>query len=67
MVGQYDRFLYAMFDVTDNKVLLRPTNSLRIDKNDHLQIAMTDQNGLFQTLYHCTVTRRLGECIFVKR
>jgi len=48
MVGQYDRFLYAMFDVTDNKVLLRPINSLRIDKNDHLQIAMTDQNGLFQ-------------------
>ena len=48
MVGQYDRFLYAMFDVTDNKVLLRPSNSLRIDKNDHLQIAMTDKNGLFQ-------------------
>jgi dedicated sortase system histidine kinase len=48
MVGQYDRFLYAMFDVTDNKVLLRPKNSLRIDKNDHLQIAMTDQSGLFQ-------------------
>ena len=48
MVGQYDRFLYAMFDVTDDKVLLRPTNSLRIDKNDHLQIAMTDKNGLFQ-------------------
>jgi two-component system sensor histidine kinase ChvG len=48
MVGQYDRFLYAMFDVTDNNVLLRPNNSLRIDKNDHLQIAMTDKNGLFQ-------------------
>jgi two-component system sensor histidine kinase ChvG len=48
MVGQYDRFLYAMFDVTDDKVILRPTNSLRIDKNDHLQIAMTDKNGLFQ-------------------
>ena len=48
MVGQYDRFLYAMFDVTDNRVLLRPKNSLRIDKNDHLQIAMTDQSGLFQ-------------------
>jgi dedicated sortase system histidine kinase len=48
MVGQYDRFLYAMFDVTDNNVLLRTSNSLRIDKNDHLQIAMTDQDGLFQ-------------------
>jgi dedicated sortase system histidine kinase len=48
MVGQYDRFLYAMFDVTDNSVLFRPQNSLRIDKNDHLQIAMTDQSGKFQ-------------------
>ncbi|MEP0176713.1 MAG: proteobacterial dedicated sortase system histidine kinase [Paraglaciecola sp.] len=48
MVGQYDRYLYAMFDVTDNTVLLRPKNSLRIDKNDHLQIAMTDSIGVFQ-------------------
>ncbi|WP_299076095.1 proteobacterial dedicated sortase system histidine kinase [uncultured Paraglaciecola sp.] len=48
MVGQYDKYLYAMFAVTDNTVLLRPSNSLRIDKNDHLQIAMTDQSGLFQ-------------------
>ncbi|MEP1444500.1 MAG: proteobacterial dedicated sortase system histidine kinase [Paraglaciecola sp.] len=48
MVGQYNRFLYAMFDVTDDNVLLRPKNSLRVDKNDHLQIAMTDQTGLFQ-------------------
>ncbi|WP_133467825.1 proteobacterial dedicated sortase system histidine kinase [Paraglaciecola marina] len=48
MVGQYDRYLYAMFNVTDNTVLLRPKNSLRIDKNDHLQIAMTDSIGVFQ-------------------
>jgi dedicated sortase system histidine kinase len=48
MVGQFDTFLYAMFDVTDDMVLLRPSNSLRIDRNDHLQIAMTDENGEFQ-------------------
>ncbi|MEP2652356.1 MAG: proteobacterial dedicated sortase system histidine kinase [Paraglaciecola sp.] len=48
MVGQYDRYLYAMFDVTDNTVLLRPKSSLRVDKNDHLQIAMTDSIGEFQ-------------------
>ena len=48
MVGQYDRFLYAMFDVTDNAVVFRASNSLRIDKNDHLQIAMTSPSGLFQ-------------------
>lgn len=48
MVGQYNQFLYAMFDVTDDNVLLRPKNNLRVDKNDHLQIAMTDQTGLFR-------------------
>ncbi|MGJ8681024.1 proteobacterial dedicated sortase system histidine kinase [Paraglaciecola sp.] len=48
MVGQYDKYLYAMFDVTDDKVLLRPQNSLRIDRNDYLQIAITDAAGQFQ-------------------
>jgi two-component system sensor histidine kinase ChvG len=48
MVGQYDRYLYAMFDVTDDAVVLRASNSLRIDKNDHLQIAITDPQGEFQ-------------------
>lgn len=48
MVGQYDRYLYAMFNVVDDHVVMRPGNSLRIDRNDHLQIAMTDENGEFQ-------------------
>lgn len=48
MVGQYDRYLYAMFNILDDKVVFRQTNSLRIDRNDHLQIAMTDENGDFQ-------------------
>ncbi|MCF2947462.1 proteobacterial dedicated sortase system histidine kinase [Paraglaciecola aquimarina] len=48
MVGQYGKYLYAMFDVTDDTVLLRPQNSLRIDRNDYLQIAMTDASGQFQ-------------------
>ncbi|WP_158966070.1 proteobacterial dedicated sortase system histidine kinase [Paraglaciecola sp. L3A3] len=48
MVGQYGKYLYAMFDVTDDTVLFRPQNSLRIDKNDYLQIAMTDERGEFQ-------------------
>ncbi|KXI29690.1 proteobacterial dedicated sortase system histidine kinase [Paraglaciecola hydrolytica] len=48
MVGQYDRYLYAMFNVIDEQVVFRPNNSLRIDRNDHLQIAMTDENGQFQ-------------------
>jgi len=48
MVGQFDRYLYAMFAVVDDAVLYRPSNSLRIDRNDHLQIAMTDEHGQFQ-------------------
>ncbi|MGS2719183.1 proteobacterial dedicated sortase system histidine kinase [Paraglaciecola aestuariivivens] len=48
MVGQFDNYLYAMFDVVDDSVVLRPKNSLRIDRNDHLQIAMTNVEGEFQ-------------------
>ncbi|WP_438864624.1 proteobacterial dedicated sortase system histidine kinase [Neptunicella sp.] len=48
MVGQFGPYLYAMFDVTDDKVLLRPQNSLRIDRNDYLQIALIDPQGEFQ-------------------
>ena len=48
MVGQYDKFLYAMFSVTDDNVLFRPANALRIDRNDFLQIALTDSDGQFK-------------------
>lgn len=48
MVGQYAGYLYAMFNVSDDHVVMRPSNSLRIDRNDHLQIAMTDEKGDFQ-------------------
>lgn len=48
MVGQFGEYLYAMFEVTDESVLLRGKNSLRVDRNDYLQIAMTDPDGRFQ-------------------
>lgn len=48
MVGQYDKYLYAMFDVTDDNVLLRPANSLRVDRNDFLQIALINAIGDFE-------------------
>lgn len=48
MVGQYGSYLYAMFEVIDEDVLFRRKDSLRVDKNDYLQIAMTDENGEFQ-------------------
>nr|WP_136252574.1 proteobacterial dedicated sortase system histidine kinase [Ningiella ruwaisensis] len=48
MVGQYENFLYAMFDVTDDKVLFRPQNALRIDRNDFVQIALVNAMGEFR-------------------
>lgn len=48
MVGQYDKYLYAMFEVTDDNVLLRPANSLRVDRNDFLQIALINAVGDFE-------------------
>lgn len=48
MVGQYNQYLYAMFDVTDDYLIFRPKNSLRVDRNDHLLIAVTDPAGEFR-------------------
>lgn len=48
MVGQYDKYLYAMFEVTDNQVLMRAENSLRVDRNDFLQIALINASGDFE-------------------
>lgn len=48
MVGQFGKFLYAMFEVTDDSLVFRPSNSLRVDRNDYLLIAVTDQMGEFR-------------------
>lgn len=48
MVGQFGRYLYAMFAVTDDNLVFRPENSLRVDRNDYLLIAVTDQMGEFR-------------------
>ena len=48
MVGQFGMYLYAMFEVTDETVLLRNKDSLRVDRNDYLQIAMTAPDGSFK-------------------
>ncbi|MBT1451064.1 proteobacterial dedicated sortase system histidine kinase [Glaciecola sp. XM2] len=47
MVGQFDKYLYAMFEVTDDSVLYRPQNALRIDRNDYVQIALINAQGEF--------------------
>ncbi len=42
MVGRYDKYLYAMFDVQDDSVVWRSTNSLAVDQSDHLLISVID-------------------------
>jgi len=48
MVGKYREHLYAYFAVTDDSIVYRPENSLRIDKNDLLQIAFITPTGDFR-------------------
>ncbi len=48
IVGKYAGYLYAFFEVTDPHVVYRGTNSLSIDKNDHLAIATLAPNGQFK-------------------
>lgn len=43
-VGRYQRYVYAMFEVIDDHWVLRGANSLPIDENDHLLIAMTSED-----------------------
>lgn len=48
IVGKYGRFLYAMFEVHDDVVIYRPKDSLRIDRNDHIKIALINSEGEYQ-------------------
>ncbi|MEE8059018.1 MAG: ATP-binding protein [Pseudomonadales bacterium] len=48
MVGKYGGYLYALFEVSDDTVVLRGENSLRVDRNDHLQIALIDPEENFK-------------------
>ncbi|MFY8273500.1 proteobacterial dedicated sortase system histidine kinase [Pseudoalteromonas sp. SSDWG2] len=45
MVGKYSQHLYAVFAITDNHVQYRGKNSLAVDRNDHLKIAIKSPHG----------------------
>lgn len=47
MVGIYDIYLYAFFEVIDDNTIMRSSDSLRVDRNDFLHIALTDHNNRF--------------------
>jgi dedicated sortase system histidine kinase len=48
MVGKYRDYLYAFFSVTDEDVVYRSKNSLKVDQNDLLQIAFITPAGDFR-------------------
>nr|MDU9046273.1 ATP-binding protein [Candidatus Electrothrix aestuarii] len=45
LAGKQDKYLYALFDVQDDHVIYRSKNSLRLDRSDHLQIIIGDDEG----------------------
>jgi len=45
LAGKQGRYLYVLFDVTDDHLIYRAGNSLRLDRSDHLQIVVEDENG----------------------
>lgn len=44
MVGKRQEYLYAIFIVTDNKVVYRKPESLHLDRSDHLTISIENQD-----------------------
>jgi two-component system sensor histidine kinase ChvG len=48
MVGKFDQYLYAFFEVTDDSVVYRRNNSLKLMANDHLKIALISPNSQFR-------------------
>ncbi len=48
MVGKYGNYLYALFEVHDDILIFRDRNSLSVDRNDHLKIALLTPEGEYQ-------------------
>ena len=45
LAGMRGQYLYALFDIQDDKVTYRDKETLRLDRSDHLQITIEDDNG----------------------
>lgn len=48
ITGQRQKYLYAAFMVTDDHIVYRKRNSLRLNHSDHLQISIEDKMGNLQ-------------------
>jgi two-component system sensor histidine kinase ChvG len=44
-VGTYKNYLYVMLEITDDIIVYRHPDSLRLDKSDHLRIILRDREG----------------------
>lgn len=51
MLGEYNGFLYAYFNVTDDKVVYRDQDALTVYRSDFLQISMLSKEGNDVTRY----------------
>lgn len=47
-LGTYNKHMYVVFQVIDDRIVYRNPNSLLLDKNDHLIIALEDTQGLLR-------------------
>lgn len=45
LAGKQENYLYALFDVQDDHVVYRSKKSLRLDRSDHLQVVIGDNEG----------------------
>ena len=46
VLGSWGRYLYALFIVQDDRVILRDTSYRRLDNSDHLRVYLRDANNL---------------------
>lgn len=45
LAGMRGQYLYALFDIRDDRVIYRDRYTLRVDRSDHLQIIIEDDDG----------------------
>lgn len=54
--GVFRDYLYLLFEVSDDHVVYRRPDSLRLDKNDYLDIGIQDRDGVFRHFRLATIS-----------
>ncbi|MFV2061552.1 MAG: proteobacterial dedicated sortase system histidine kinase [Gammaproteobacteria bacterium] len=55
-IGNYKRYLYVIFKVTDDKIIYRRPGSFQLNKSDHLRINLINKKGDLQQFIITTQT-----------